>query len=101
VSNDVNISLGINTCLELEKIEALKMKELADRTQFEELNPEVILPSNLDAPLEYEDFPPLNNSEVPLKDKEESLENSWVKVASKSCMVADNNLENDRSHIEC
>ena len=75
------------------------MKKLADRTQFEENNPEVILPSNLDTTLDYEDFPPLNNSEPPLKEQCESTENSWAKVASKSSKVADNNFENDRSSV--
>jgi hypothetical protein len=42
-ANIANISLGTNTCNQLEKIELLKQKELSNRREFEESNPETTL----------------------------------------------------------
>lgn len=61
MANAVNISLGNNISTELEKVDSLKLKELADRSLFEDKNPEVTLPANLDTVLDIENFPPLRN----------------------------------------
>jgi hypothetical protein len=101
-ANSVNISLGTNTCLEIEKIESLKLKELNDRANFEENNPEVNLPVNLDITLSRDDFLPLNNvSAVPLKEQNELGDQSWVEIASKSCEKSKQKLSNVRSLMEC
>jgi len=62
----VNISLGIDTSTANDTIDSLKLKELEDRTIFEEKNPEVNLPSSLDVEVTVEDFPPLTSSSCTL-----------------------------------
>ena len=100
-ANIANISLGTNTCNQLEKIELLKQKELANRREFEESNPETTLPANLDSVLSYEDFPPLiYDTDPPLKDQLDLREQSWVQVASKSYDKSPFKLRNDRSSME-
>ena len=90
MAQTVNISLGTNTNIELEKIEALKSKELADRSVFEIENPEVTLLASLDSVLNFEEYPPLNISDkVSLKDPRDLGEKSWVKIASKSMNMDD------------
>ena len=95
-----NISLGIDTCNQLERIELLKQKELANRREFEESRPETTLPANLDSVLVCEDFPPLVCISDPLKDQLDGKEQSWVRVASKSCDKSPVKLRNDRSSME-
>ena len=100
-ANIANISLGINTCNQLEKIELLKQKELANRWEFEESSPETTLPANLDSVLSCEDFPPLiSDTDPPLKDQLDLREQSWVQVASKSYDKSPFRLSNDRSSME-
>ena len=92
--------MGTNTCNQLEKIELLKQKELSNRKEFEESNPETTLPANLDSVLSCEDFPPLVCISDPLKDQLDGKEQSWVRVASKSCDKSPFKLRNDRSSME-
>lgn len=51
---------------------------------FEEKNPEVNLPSNLDISVSVEDFSPLNDSHVSLKNSINRESKSGVEVAFKS-----------------
>jgi hypothetical protein len=75
---------------------------LNDRANFEENNPEVNLPVNLDITLSRDDFLPLNNvSAVPLKEQNELGDQSWVEIASKSCEKSKQKLSNVRSLMEC
>jgi len=99
----VNISLGIDTLESEKNIENLKQKEIINIDQFEENNPEVNLPVNLDITLSRDDFPPLssNVSSVPLKEQNELGDQSWVEIASKSCEKSKQKLSNVRSLMEC
>ena len=79
----------------------MKQKELSNRKEFEESNPETTLPANLDSVLSCEDFPPLiSDTDPPLKDQLELGEQSWVQVASKSYDKNQDRLNNDRSSME-
>jgi hypothetical protein len=51
----------------------------------------VILPANLEISLGSEEFPRLNNTESPLREQSDPVRDSWVKIASKSNDVEDNN----------
>lgn len=96
----VNISFSSDNMNVDEKINLLKDKELQDRSCFEEQNPEVNLPSNLDVIVAVEEFPPLtSNCSSPDKDLIVKQE-SWLQVASKSCALENGNLKNDRSILE-
>lgn len=80
----------------------MKLKELADRSKFKENNPKVTLPAKLDSVLNMENFPPLSTGEgSPLKESSDVGSESWVKIASKSKAVGDDNVVNDRSYVEC
>lgn len=69
----------------------MKCKELDDRTSFEEKNPEVSLPDNLDSVLVDEEFPPLTSTDnTPIKGNLKDPDSSWVQVASKG---KDSNLQ--------
>jgi predicted SPOUT superfamily RNA methylase MTH1 len=100
-AHSVNISFGNNDNGVQEKLESLKQKELSARAMFVEKNPEVNLPNNLDIEILAEDFPPLNNSPGSLKDPVSLESESWVDVASKSCVNSINKVNNDRSFLEC
>lgn len=101
VVNSVNISLGSNTDVVNEKISLLKLKEIGDRSGFENRNPEVNLPSNLDVDLVIDNFPPLSaGMPSPLKECSDSVTESWAAIASKSCNNS-KTLNNDRSILEC
>lgn len=101
-ATSVKISFGIDTCATMDKIEHLKRKEIMSRTDFEDRNPEVNLPADLDVNLVTEDFPPLvNRTDAPLKECFELGEQSWAKVASKSCERNKSSVSNDRSGLEC
>jgi hypothetical protein len=87
----VNISLGIDTLTANDTIDNLKCKELDDRTSFEEKNPEVSLPDNLDSVLVDEEFPPFTSTDnTPIKGNLKDPDSSWVQVASKG---KDSNLQ--------
>lgn len=87
----VNIALGIDTLTANDTIDNLKCKELDDRTSFEEKNPEVSLPDNLDSVLVDEEFPPLSSTDnTPIKGNLKDPDSSWVQVASKG---KDSNLQ--------
>jgi hypothetical protein len=87
----VNISFGNDDKTVLEKLNKLKNKELHDRVSFENNNPGVNLPGNLDVEISIGDFPPLKVvCDDPVKDGAALNPKSWVDVASKSC---ENNLE--------
>jgi len=80
----VNISLGIDTLAANKNIDGLKEKELEDRKSFEDKNPEVNLPNNLDSVFVIEEFPPLtSNDATPTREKIDETDTSWVQVASK------------------
>lgn len=59
---DVNISFSGHNMNMNEKINLVKDKELQDRSCFEEQNPEVNLPSNLDVIVSVEELLPLTSS---------------------------------------
>ena len=81
----------------------MKQKELDNLKNFEENNPEINLPRDLNIDVVSEDFPPLvNNITSPVIEGRERNDQSWVQVVSKGNEL--NNLKsvkNDRGILEC
>ena len=93
--------MGIDTSTAHDTIDSLKLKELEDRTIFEEKNPEVNLPYSLDSVFVDEEFPHLsNNDATPVKEKMKETDTTWVQVASKAKIPKSKIVENDRCLLE-
>lgn len=83
-------------------IDVLKHKESDNLKTFEENNPEVNLPANLNIDAVSKDFPPLANTVIsPVNDRIGESHQSWVKIVSKDNEI-DNltKVRNDRSILE-
>lgn len=107
MSSCVNISLGTSEKMIIDNLDLIKSKDLKTRSDFLEKNPEINLPSDLNLDMSLEDFPCLNegverDNITLLREDDVSLENSWVKIASKGLKPADtSNVSNDRCNLEC
>ena len=88
-SKCVNISLGSNVEMIDNNVDLIRKRDIAGRREFVEKNPEVSLPTDLNIEVNMTDFSSLvqTSSTVissPLKGDDASLENSCVRVTSKS-----------------
>jgi len=81
-----------------ETIDGLKHKEIVNLRKFEDSNPEINLPVNINDVIEYVDFSPLNiNTISPLREGKDSGEPSWVQILSKDKEQTNlNMIKNDR-----
>jgi exonuclease III len=106
-ANCVNISLGTNTEMINSNVDLILTKDLMGRKEFLEKNPEINLPADLEINLDLENFPSLVSqsntlTSAPLKEVDESLENSWVRITSKGLKPSSSkNVNNDRCNLEC
>lgn len=98
----VGIELGKSDLVINNTIDGLKQKELDNLKTFEESNPEVNLPGDLNIEIDVEEFPPLSSSiSSPAKGNIDISDRSWVQIVSKD--KEENNLENfnnDRCFLE-
>jgi len=106
-ANCVNISLGANAEMINSNVDLILNKDLVGRKEFLEKNPEINLPTDLEIELDLENFPSLVSQSntlrsSPLKEVDDSLENSWVKITSKGLKPSSSeNVNNDRCNLEC
>lgn len=96
-AGSINISFGDNLQIVNNKLDSPKDRELCDRSNFEEENPEVNLLGDLEVNVVAESFPPLTIDGGLPKGPVVLSPQSWVQIASKRCGDNSNSLENDRS----
>ena len=65
VAKQIDLSLGYDQPTALENVCLIKGAEILAVTSFEENNPDVLLPSNLDVAVNIENFPPLLRQSQP------------------------------------
>jgi len=108
VAKQIDLSLGHDQPTALENVCLIKGAEILAVTSFEENNPDVLLPSNLDVDVNIENFPPLKRVDgsvvcSPIKDMvPDSTKVSWSKLVGLSKEQNNSkNVSHDRSLLEC
>jgi hypothetical protein len=102
-AHTVGIELGMDDLAINNTIDGMKQKELDNLKNFEENNPEVNLPGDLNIDISFEDFPSLINKSIsPVIDGRESSNQSWIQIVSKDNDPNNSkNVKNDRCILEC
>ena len=100
--------MGHDQATALENVCLIKGAEILAVTSFEENNPDVLLPTNLDVAVNIENFPPLKRVDgsvvcSQIKDMvPDSTKVSWSKLVGLSKEQNNSkNVSHDRSLLEC
>ena len=106
MASQVDLSVGSDNIVADDNISLMKSEEVNIIQLFEECNPEITLPINLDVAINSEDIPPMNNNSDILKTTllkeigQEEGERSWAKVVGQKRVIS-KSVNNDRCFLEC
>jgi len=105
-ANCVDIMLGSDTSMINHNVAFMKEKELNNRLDFLEKNPDINLPVSLDSVIHPNDYPDLSSKNIdsvqaPLKKNDDKSASSWVQIVSKGLEVPNNSsFSYDRCNME-